>query len=167
MYKAPHDELVDGTPTLTQASIINWKPKRRTPNMVTSWGSQVAAKAKSKMSIFLIVLGFHSHKGHQQLCLAPTQHLFHRTGQPEARTHHPVMEGTQWHGTTHNPEGMPSPSHLRWLCQQTQPAVQSCWSLEGFRTQNRLLDLPSPQALSVRPFSRWTLFTAGGRDSPK
>jgi len=63
--------------------------------MVTSQGVQTAAKATS---IFLMVLGLHSHRGHQQLCLAPSQHLYQRTG---SQKHVPVTQtGARWLGTS-------------------------------------------------------------------
>lgn len=85
-----------------------------------------------------MVLSFCIHKGHQQLCLALTQHL-HQTHTHPSPNGHPGP----WH-ITHHTRRTPSPSQLRSLCQRAQPAAQDRWESGGFRPQNRLFKLPSP-----------------------
>lgn len=118
--------------------------------MVTSWGAQVAAKVKSKMSIFLMVLGFHSYKGHQQLCLAPTQQLFQRMG---SQMHAPITQMGAWcHGASCTTLG----EHLclPLLISGGSPGQHSPLHRApgGFQIPKQITNLPTPQALSSQRY---------------
>ena len=132
MYKVPHNELAAVTPMLLLASIIKWKPAQRTPNFVTCQGAQVAKQKQNEH--FPDGSWLSQPQGTSTAVPGFTTAPIAENRQPEARTHHLSGHPVPWH-ITHHPRGMPSPSpsHLRWLCQQAQPVAQSCWSLEGFR----------------------------------
>lgn len=148
MHKAPH-KFSCWHPNTPPASTINWKPAQRTSNVVTSWGTQVAAKGKSKMSISPTVLGFCHHKGPQQLCPAPTQHLFQRTGsQKNVLTTKQAAGALAHHPSAQEPFALPSQGALPVSTAHHTELLQS----GDFRSQNRPLSLPAPQALPSQSY---------------
>lgn len=100
-------------------------------------GSTGGSHSKSQVSILLMVLSFCIHKGHQQLCLALTQHLH--------QTHTPITKGTPRalaHHPSHQENPFPFPAQ-----ESLSAGTASCTGQTesgGFRPQNRLFKLPSP-----------------------
>lgn len=99
-------------------------------------GSTGGSQGKSQVSILLMVLSFCIHKGHQQLCLALTQHL-HQT-----HTHHQM--DTQGLGTSPITPGEPLPLPSSGVSVSGHSQLHRTDGVWGFRPQNRLFKLPSP-----------------------
>lgn len=104
-------------------------------------GSTGGSQGKSQVSILLMILGFCSHKGHQQLCLALTQHL-HQT-HTHTHTHHQM--DTQGLGTTPITPGEPLPSSGVSVSRHSQlHRTDGVWRVE---TPKQIIQPPQPPKL--------------------